>query len=109
VLFSVKAGKTGHAHVRDLRGVLDREKAAIGVLISMEEPTGPMKTEAATAGFWESAVWDKRYARIQLLTIRELLAGATVEMPPQRQADKRTFKKAAVEAKGAKAVQRELL
>jgi DNA modification methylase len=109
VLFSVKAGKTGHAHVRDLRGVLDREKAAIGVLISMEEPTGPMKTEAATAGFWESAVWDKRYARIQLLTIKELLAGATVEMPPQRQADKRTFKKAAVEAKGAKVVQRELL
>lgn len=109
VLFSVKAGKTGHAHVRDLRGVLDREKAAIGVLISMEEPTGPMKTEAATAGFWESAVWDKRYARIQLLTIKELLAGASVEMPPQRQADKRTFKKAAAEAKGAKVVQRELL
>ncbi len=109
VLFSVKAGKTGAAHVRDLRGVIDREKAAIGVLISMEEPTGPMKTEAATAGFWESAAWAKKYPRIQLLTVKQLLAGAAVDMPPQRQADKRTFKKAAAETKGPKTVQGELL
>jgi len=109
VLFSVKAGKTGHAHVRDLRGVLDREKAAIGVLISMEEPTGPMRTEAATAGFWESTVWAKRYPRIQLLTVKDLLEGKTVDMPPQRQADKITFKKALSEEKGDGFVQRELL
>ena len=38
VIFSVKAGHTSVPHVRDLRGVLDREKAAIGVLISMESP-----------------------------------------------------------------------
>jgi hypothetical protein len=37
-----------HAHyVRDLRGVLEREKAAIGVLISSGEPTKAMHTEAA--------------------------------------------------------------
>ena len=93
VILSVKAGKTGSAHVRDLKGVLDREKAAIGALISMQEPTSPMKTEAATAGFYESDFWGKKYPKIQLLTIAELLAGKQIAMPPIRQVDA-TFKKA---------------
>ena len=66
VILSVKAGKTGSAHVRDLKGVLEREKAAIGILISMEEPPGPMKTEAVTAGFYESTLWGKKYPKVQL-------------------------------------------
>ena len=78
VILSVKAGKTGSAHVRDLKGVLEREKAAIGVLISMQEPTAAMKTEAVTAGFYESALWGKKYPKLQLLTIEELLAGKKV-------------------------------
>lgn len=93
VILSVKAGKTGSAHVRDLKGVLDREKAAIGVLISMQEPTSPMKTEAATAGFYESAFWGRKYPKIQLLTVAELLAGKKIEMPSIRQVGA-TFKKA---------------
>ncbi|MBM3335597.1 restriction endonuclease, partial [Candidatus Sumerlaeota bacterium] len=93
VILSVKAGKIGPAHVRDLKGVLDREKVAIGVLISMQKPTSPMKTEAVTAGFYESAIWGQKYPRIQLLTVAELLAGKKVEMPPIRQVSN-TFKKA---------------
>lgn len=93
VILSVKAGKTGSAHVRDLKGVLEREKAAIGVLISMQEPTGPMKTEAVTAGFYESEIWNRKYPRVQLLTVAELLSGKKVEMPPIRQVGA-TFKKA---------------
>ena len=93
VILSVKAGHTGRDHVHSLRGVLDREKAAIGVLISMQEPTGPMKEEAVTAGFYESKTWGKKYPRIQLLTIAELLAGKKIEMPPIKQ-DEATFKKA---------------
>lgn len=93
VIISVKAGKTGSPHVRDLIGVIDREKAAIGVLISMQEPTGPMKTEAATAGFYQNDTWKKQYQRIQLLTIADLFAGKTIDMPPIRQVSS-TFKKA---------------
>jgi len=100
VILSVKAGKTGAAHVRDLIGVLEREKAAIGVLISMQEPTAPMKTEAATAGFFESATWNKKYPKVQLLTIADIMAGKQIEMPPIRQVNS-TFKKAPkVEEKG---------
>lgn len=93
VILSVKAGKTQASHVRDLIGVLEREKAAIGVVISMQEPTAPMKTEAATAGHFASATWGKKYPRIQLLTIADILGGKQIEMPPIRQVNS-TFKKA---------------
>lgn len=81
VILSVKAGHVNVAHVRDLRGVLDREKASIGVLISMEPPTRPMRTEAAGAGSYE-APWGQRYPRMQLVTVAELLDGRSIEMPP---------------------------
>ena len=77
--------------MRDLRGVVEREKAAIGVLITMEEPTRNMKAEAAGAGFYESP-WQTKHPKIQILTIEELLAGKKIDVPPSR--DLRTFKKA---------------
>ena len=83
IIISVKAGNTTVSQVRDLVGVLDREKAAIGVLISMREPTQPMRGEAASAGFYESkALHGQNVPRVQLLTIAELLAGKQVDMPP---------------------------
>ena len=79
IIFSVKAGKVSVPHVRDLRGVLDREKAQIGVLVSMHPPTKPMRMEAAGAGFYESP-WGK-HPKIQLLTVTKILDGARVDMP----------------------------
>ena len=52
---------------------------AMGVLISMQEPTGPMVIDAAEAGFYESA-WGK-HPRLQILTIAELLAGTVTVRP----------------------------
>lgn len=91
VVLSVKAGRTGVSHIRDLRGVIEREKSEIGVLITMQEPTNPMRTEAAGAGFYESP-WGK-HPRLQILTIADLLNGKRIDMPPLRQVDA-TFKKA---------------
>lgn len=93
VIISVKAGHTGRDHVHSLRGVMDRENAAIGVLISMQDPTGPMKEEAVTAGFFESITWGKKYPKMQLLTVEELLGGKQIDMPPIRQTGA-TFKRA---------------
>jgi len=59
----------------------------------MEEPSKPMQTKAATAGLYESKNWGKKYAKIQLLTVAELLAGKKIEMPPIRQVGA-TFNKA---------------
>ncbi|HEX4463501.1 MAG TPA: DNA methyltransferase [Solirubrobacterales bacterium] len=86
VLISVKSGTTGVNDVRDLRGVIEREEAEIGLLISMREPTKAMRTEAATAGFYQSGsegvgTWG-RHPRLQLLTVAELLDGRRIDMPP---------------------------
>lgn len=69
---------------------MDREKAAIGVFISMQKPTAPMIQEAISCGFYESEMWGKRHPKLQLLTIEGLLAGKQIDMPPL----KTTFKKA---------------
>lgn len=90
-IFSVKAGHITSSHVRDLVGVLAREKADLGVVISFEQPTRDMRKEAASAGFYESP-WGK-HPRLQLLTVGELLEGRTVDMP-RTAGTNRTFKKA---------------
>jgi len=94
VIFSVKAGKTSSPHVRDLRGVIDREGAAIGVLLTMQKPTRPMMKEAASAGFYESPGWDRKHPRLQILTVEELLNGKTIDMPPLARRTDATFRKA---------------
>jgi len=104
IILSVKAGNVQAAHVRDLRGVIEREKAEIGVLISMESPTKPMLKEAAEAGFYQPPGLADKYPRIQILSIAELLAGKKIEYP--RLLDV-TYKKAP-RARGAPAAQIEL-
>ncbi len=96
IVISVKAGHTGAAHVRDLRGVLEREKAEIAVLISMQQPTKPMRADAAEAGFYDSP-WGTRHPRLQLLTIEELLSGKGIDYP-YRQGNV-TFKRATKDEK----------
>jgi DNA modification methylase len=94
IIVSVKAGKNiSVAMVRDLVGTITREKADIGVLISMTEPTGPMRREAASAGFYTSPMGGKHPA-IQILTIAELLAGKQIDYPTRAQRTSMTFKKA---------------
>jgi len=83
IILSVKAGKTNPAHVRDLRGVLDREGAQIGVLLTMQPPTQPMRTEAAGAGMYESPGWGRHYPRIQIITVQDLLEGKEIAYPHQ--------------------------
>lgn len=82
IILSVKGGHVEHSHIRDLRGVLDREKAEIGVLITLEEPSKPMLKEAASAGFYKSPAYEGRtFPRIQILTIEEMLGGKRIDFP----------------------------
>ena len=91
IIYSVKSGEhLSPVFVRELVGVLDREKAQIGVLLCLAEPTREMTREAASAGFYRSA-WGK-FPRLQILTIEQLMNGAKVEQPPTRQVDV-TFRK----------------
>ena len=82
VIVQVKSGHIGSQVVRDLRGTVEREKAAVGVLITLEAPSKAMEAEAIAAGFYHSPGWDRDYPRLQILTVADLLAGAEVRMPP---------------------------
>lgn len=77
--------------MRDLRGVVDREKAAFGALLTLEEPTKAMKQEAASAGFYKSP-WGT-HPKMQIVTVGDLLDGKRIDMPPVRQTSV-TFKRA---------------
>ncbi|HET9177336.1 MAG TPA: restriction endonuclease [Terriglobia bacterium] len=105
VIVQVKSGYIGVNHVRDLKGVLAREKAAIGALITLREPTKPMRVEAASAGFYETSDPSeklikmqpnsgRRSPRLQILTVAELLAGKKIEYPSGPIAREETFAKA---------------
>src|SRR6266436_8036933 len=83
VLVQVKSGHVKSGDIRDLKGTLQRENAAIGVFITLEKPSQDMTTEAVSAGFYYSPGWNQSYPRIQILTIEELLHNAEVKMPPQ--------------------------
>ena len=71
VVISVKGGSTGPVHVRELKGTVEREKAAMGILITLDPPTNDMKTEASTAGFYESKLFKKKFPKIQILSVKE--------------------------------------
>lgn len=92
IILSVKGGGVGVKDVRDLRGVIEREQAEIGVLITMEEPTKPMRAEAAGVGFYFQPEWGK-FPRLQILTVADLLGGKRIDYPPSAQVNV-TFKKA---------------
>jgi site-specific DNA-methyltransferase (adenine-specific) len=95
-IVSVKGGENVNVSmVRDLAHVVDREKAKIGVFITLADSTGPMRTEAVKTGFYETLYG--KYPKIQILTIRELFEGKQPNIPL---VDSSAFKKAPKEARG---------
>jgi DNA modification methylase len=99
IILSVKSGKIPPAHIRELRGVVDREGAEIGVLLTLKPPTKPMRSEAAKAGSYISP-WGTKHPRLQILTVEELLEGKRIDYP-QSKANV-TYKRAVRKAKGEK-------
>lgn len=81
VLISVKSGGSLLGDVRDLRGTMERDKAAIGVLVTMDRPTRPMQDEAVKAGFYESEMRGRKYRRLQLITAEDLIEGRLPDLP----------------------------
>lgn len=57
------------------------QDGTVGVLITLRDPTGPMKSEAAKAGTFDCA-WGK-FPKVQVVTVKELLEGQNLKLPPQ--------------------------
>ena len=71
-IVSVKSGSVSVRDIRDLGHVIDREDAALGLLITLETPTRDMVKEAVSKGFYKNPLTGKDYPRIQILTIEQL-------------------------------------
>ena len=83
-IVQVKSGKVSSPHIRDLKGTMEREKAALGLFITLEEPTREMEKEAVSAGFYHSELWQRDYLKVQIHTVGELMEGKAFEMPSQQ-------------------------
>lgn len=94
IILQVKGGHVGVSQVRDLKGVLEREKVQIGVFLTLKRPTRQMQAEADEAGsFIDPQFPNQRFSRLQILTIEDIFTGKKINLPTWWSQE--TFKKAA--------------
>lgn len=85
IVVQVKGGESvGAQIVRDLVGTVQSTKSAMGILITLHEPTKPMKEAAFEANHYASKTWGHKYPKIQIITVAELLSGKQPEIPHTR-------------------------
>ena len=82
-IVSVKSGKVSVKDIRDLGHVMDREKAELGIFLTLQPPTKDMVTEAVSKGFFRSNLLGKDFQKIQILTIEAILGGKKPDIPYQ--------------------------
>jgi len=108
IIVQVKSGHVSVKEIRDLKAVVDRERAVIGVFVTLESPSKPMNQEALAAGYYAPQHLAKEHTapKIQIVTIAELLGGAQIKYPRMLVT---TFKKAERKYKDGGPKQDELL
>ena len=82
-VFQVKSGGANRATIATLNSDRQREKAEIGILITMDT-TKPMRGEAAAVGKFKHPMLNRDDDRIQIVTITEILAGKRLDLPMGR-------------------------
>ena len=93
IIVQVKSGHVNRGMIATLKGDMERDAAAVGIFVTLEEPTEPMRQEAIAAGFYEpDALPGNQYPKVQILTIEQLLNGDQPDYP--RFAAPQTFRKA---------------
>ena len=96
VLVQVKSGHVQRNVIATLKGDMEREQAEMGLLVTLEPPSGPMRQEAAAAGFYVPEHFpDRQFPRVQIATVGELLSGRGPDVPRLGLADAPTFRRAA--------------
>ena len=79
----VKSGHVSAPQIVQLKGVVERENAAMGLFITLDSPTSVMQKEAIGAGYFHSDIWQKDYPKVQIRTVAQLLEGNEFDLPPQ--------------------------
>ncbi len=95
IVVQVKSGHVARNIIAALKGDMEREKAEMGLLITLEPPTRPMLEEATAAGFYvPEAFPNNRFPRVQIVTIAELLRGDRPALPRLGLSEAPTFRRA---------------
>jgi len=82
LLVSVKGGRQlNPAMVRDLAGTVGQERAEMGLLITLDEPTRGMREVTGRSGTYLNEFNGNEYPKLQIVTVPQLLAGAKPKMP----------------------------
>jgi DNA modification methylase len=82
IIFQVKSGGVKRGDIATLRGDMGREEAALAVLITLEEPSRPMVSEAKAAGQYRHETMGRSYDQISIVTVREIVeSGNRLEIP----------------------------
>ena len=82
VLYQVKSGHVGRGDIAKLRGDMLGNGAQLGVFITLEEPTAPMKVEAQKAGSYQLDLMNKALPVISIVTARDIVEdGARSDLP----------------------------
>ena len=97
-LISVKSGNVTSGMIRDLRGTIEREKSAMGLLLTLKPATSGMKQEAREAGVYEpdgldAFVGHDPIPRIQIATVEDMLEGRLPVFPAGLSTTDKTIKK----------------
>jgi site-specific DNA-methyltransferase (adenine-specific) len=82
IVVQVKSGHVGVKDVRELRDVVTMQNAALGIFLTLEEPTSEMLKEVKATDPFVSPLWKHEYPKIQILTIERLLKGERPKTPP---------------------------
>ncbi len=56
-----------------MQGTITLEQAALGIFITLKEPTKEMIKTAKTAGIYQSRYYSQSCDRIEIVTIREII------------------------------------
>jgi len=81
IIISVKAGNYGPSAIRDLKGVLEREHADMGLLLALKPPSRKTIEEAVSAGLFHMPGTSRTYPRIQIFTAQEYFEGKRPNIP----------------------------
>ncbi len=82
IIFSVKSDKVLHpSYIRDLKGVMERDEAVMGIFLCLYEPTKGMREEAKKAGIYKSNFTNLEYPKFRIVTAQDILNGARLDTP----------------------------
>lgn len=82
IMVQVKSGHVGVKDIRELRDVITKQKAAMGIFLTLKNPTSEMIKKANTTDPYVSPLWKHEFPKIQILTIEQLLRGERPKTPP---------------------------